>query len=182
MEEDKKKLHDMLYYMMSKEISKMDIENDRVINTSYYGKEEADEYYRYNMHQADMDGYKCALEFQKLLQEVCDKATARGEYTLGLMNEFPNATRIAALHLLRRFGLEYPDCWKYENGKLIFLSEEELERNNVIFQARIKEVYVCGKADEFDTKRLFLAANFLCESNKIIVKNKKEDYMALSKN
>lgn len=161
----KEEFKDLVYDMMMQEIRKMDYESDLLVNKQYYGEKNAVAVYEYSTYQADITGYELGLKFKKL------KIEKEGQLTLGYLVKYPDVTRIAAKNLISKYGLMYPECWTYDNCKIIYVSEDKIKDNYTNFLVQVDELFNNNKITGFDKKRLYLAGKYFYDCDVLILAN-----------
>ncbi len=162
LEYEKEKLKRLNYETMRLEISKIDIENTYFLDKKRYGYDNARQSYEYSINQADKESYRLGTRFYKLRHRL---------YVEGILKPYElvkyyDATLIAALHLLRQYGLEYPECTAEEYGKIVYYDDEIVGGLYVDFLSKVINLLSVGKINEFEKNRLFLAGEYLYRRNK----------------
>ncbi len=157
--EEFKKLN---YEIMRLEISKMDIENTYELDKKYYGYDKAKPTYEYSINQADVESYRLGTKFYKLRHELYEE----GKLTVNELVGYYDATLIAAIHLIRQYGLEYPECTVEQYGEEVLSSDEIVDGLYAKFLLSVVNLLSSGSITEFEKNRLFLAAEYLHRRNK----------------
>jgi hypothetical protein len=166
MEELRSELKELLYQMMLKEMKKLEYENERKLESTFYGEKAAQTNFEYHIYEADKEEYILALRFEELRRKLLSKT----ETFLSDFNSFPNTTRIATTNLIERYGLEYPLCWNYKNSKIEYISQEEVDKNYDEFIGHINRLHDKRKISNFEKTRLSLAAKYFHDENNLALR------------
>lgn len=174
----KSRLKDLHYAMMRIEISKMDIENQYVINKEYYGIDQATPTYRYSIYEAYKEGYRLGTEFFELKTQLFNE----GLLSINEHAQFSDATFIAATKMLRDYGLSYPNCWSVRFAGIKYSSEESMEKDYLDFVSKVNEMFDNNKITDLEKELLYLTANYFHARNKYYLKDNKDKSRNLKTN
>lgn len=165
----KSRLKDLHYAMMKAEISKIDIENQYVIDKACYGIEQAALTYRCSIYETYKEGYKLGLEFLELKTQLCDE----GLLSLDELTQYSDATFITATKMLRDYNLVYPNCWSVSFSGIQYNSEESVEKDYADFVAKINNMFDNNEIADIEKALLLLTADYFHNRNKYYLEDNK---------
>ena len=155
-EETKKELKELSYKMMENEIRKMQIKNNNSFSHMTGNKasnHSDDDICNRDILECDKIGYELSLKFNEIL--------LKNGQNFNAWVDGPDATEIAAEHLLYEYGLKYPISWyvAYEDREGLhfgYYKSDVIDRNHREFLQKLDELSV----NSFIKKRILAAAEY----------------------